>query len=61
MVDSSTEQGPLSLDATKEFGEPNGPSSSGGSTQEEPKETAAVEDERNRYRSIHGIKVRPAS
>ncbi|KAJ6142756.1 hypothetical protein N7471_002209 [Penicillium samsonianum] len=54
MADFS-EKGP-SLDATNVFDDSNGHLSSGASTPDSSKETVQVEDERNKYRSIHGVK-----
>ncbi|OOQ83528.1 putative polyketide synthase [Penicillium brasilianum] len=48
--------GPQSLDATNVFDDSNGHLSSGDSTPDSSKETVQVEDERNKYRSIHGVK-----
>lgn len=52
------EKGPQSLDATNVFDDSNGHLSSGDSTPDSSKETVQVEDERNKYLSIHGVKVR---
>ncbi|KAJ5641725.1 hypothetical protein N7490_005725 [Penicillium lividum] len=54
MADTS-EKGP-SLDATKVFDDSHGHLSSGASTSDGSEDTVQAEDERNKYRSIHGVK-----